>query len=1593
MKKHLLFKALLVFVVLLTSSAQAWAYRIKDAKIYYDDLKSQWGTNVVIAFGKGNDGTGDGHGCSVYSIGNITNTKLYYWSGSWGEDNQDWVSEIRFGKTSKTYDWYNYWRDSDTKQVRNLWQLYQTDLWEGVSGNYCESVYEQAVLYKSTGTGAGADLSKQAISTFPDDMNYTQSVYYSVREGAGSYSAALSSGATPAKLHMTSYEFVSGTYNAVSSVSPSDLAAGGTTYTRSFTAAHTATTQITVSNIADGYEFEGWYDAATGGNQLEDAEHLTYTYYPTATCNVYARFRKITYSLAGANWTTSGISWTEGTTRLMTTTDGITYSTTLTGEDTGGSTREFKLIKNQAWDGNAIAANTDGVTSSCINGTLGNSGDPNYNFTLTPYLSGTITISYNSSTKVLSVSCEAPTITFTKDGGEDGTSTQKTYSTTVTSSIETPSKTGYDFEGYWSDDATPIQVIDANGAWIANKSGYTDNSNPCKWTVNANHIFTAHWTEILHDVAVEAGAHGSVLTDEVEDIGIATESGNIGATADEGYHFVNWTLPTGVTAAGGYSETSNPIHINATADSKTITANFEANEYTITLDDRSATTAVSPSSVKATYDAHTLSSSITNPAKTGGYTFAGWYLEYETGSGIGTSQLINTSGSLNASVSTYTDGSGNWVNDGGVTVYARWKANANIGAFNFQYGSGTYYGSTWTVANFGDATNNKRTVDFTMPDPSSKKCYVGWGGDFIATGLGSGSGWSSEIDLTDVRLAPCTSATVGTATGAVGKLVIFDNSSSANLYVGFEPSGYAVGTADRDIALTAGADNFYYTDVVTISSTEADGNFQVKLATSSSYTTCGHGTAENASTVSGRKIKDDANIANGSKGVFQMWNNSNTNNFGLRFVTVYDVKFDLQGHGDAIDDYTDVRYNDKISAPTDPTADGYVFHGWFKEAGCVNEWDFASDVVTTGTTLYAKWTSNIGTIDKTTGTTDGVYRATYGETSISITTAPTNAGYEVEGYYLTYNSGFQSPFSNPIATKAGVLVENTPYTDEDGKWNYEGDAPTIYANWQPKSYTLKLYQNDGTEDYTSITVTMGSSTCDPDITAPTRTGYSFGGYYTEESGGTKVINTDGSKPVTTYFDGSARWQYDGNVDLYAHWTPVALSFTNGAGDGSWSTASNWSPACVPTIEHDVTINAETTISGSAVAKSVTIGSSGKVTIQPTGVLEVAGTVTNTDADKLIINTTTSSQGALICDLTSAPTATVNMSIPSGGFHLIASPTGGVKVSSTFAGSGIYTYAWEEGKGWDRRGYYDDFMGNEAILIYGQTSCIFSGILSNACGGSTRYTAEPADESAQGINMLANPLTAPIRIADMTISNSEDGAVHLYNGSWVGKAPGSAGEAVIPAMQGYGVISKSGGGSVSFTYDTAVRGASSKNAPLNAPKRTDSDILDHITLSVTTNDRKVDLELYENEQFTERIDVGWEAIYMEGDGRFGELYAIADEKMNILATPDLEGTVLGFVPGQAASYTISFEGDGKGYYLNDLDMQESTLIEEGNTYVFTPNESTNATRFVISKTPIHKTTTGNDAIYDGSKARKQMIDGILYIIRDGRIYDATGSLVK
>ncbi len=71
----------------------------------------------------------------------------------------------------------------------------------------------------------------------------------------------------------------------------------------------------------------------------------------------------------------------------------------------------------------------------------------------------------------------------------------------------------------------------------------------------------------------------------------------------------------------------------------------------------------------------------------------------------------------------------------------------------------------------------------------------------------------------------------------------------------------------------------------------------------------------------------------------------------------YTVKFNMKGHGEAIQD-TKVAWNQKVTAPSTPKAANYAFWCWCTDAECTTPYDF-SKVVTADITLYAKWTDGI----------------------------------------------------------------------------------------------------------------------------------------------------------------------------------------------------------------------------------------------------------------------------------------------------------------------------------------------------------------------------------------------------------------------------------------------------------------------------------------------------------------------------------------------------------------------------------------------------------------------------------------------------------
>lgn len=115
---------------------------------------------------------------------------------------------------------------------------------------------------------------------------------------------------------------------------------------------------------------------------------------------------------------------------------------------------------------------------------------------------------------------------------------------------------------------------------------------------------------------------------------------------------------------------------------------------------------------------------------------------------------------------------------------------------------------------------------------------------------------------------------------------------------------------------------------------------------------------------------------------------------------------------------------------------------------------------------------------------------------------------------------------------AGYTFNHWKYKNKSGEvtkfTSYE--AVSLYADCTVKSYTAKLDVNGGNELQTAEqTVTYDKSYKFP---VPTRTGYSFGGWY---SGNTQVTNSDGSS--------LANWTFTGDRTLSAHWNINSYSVT------------------------------------------------------------------------------------------------------------------------------------------------------------------------------------------------------------------------------------------------------------------------------------------------------------------------------------------------------------------------------------------------------------------------------------------------------------------
>ena len=145
------------------------------------------------------------------------------------------------------------------------------------------------------------------------------------------------------------------------------------------------------------------------------------------------------------------------------------------------------------------------------------------------------------------------------------------------------------------------------------------------------------------------------------------------------------------------------------------------------------------------------------------------------------------------------------------------------------------------------------------------------------------------------------------------------------------------------------------------------------------------------------------------------------------------------------------------------------------------------------------------------------------------------------------SSTFTAPVSDGLTRPDGNTGRYLMWLGSDGKLyapgdNVPADVTELTVQWTAPTYAVTLHANGGS--VSSDSVTTGADGKLASLPTPTRSSYSFNGWYTEKNGGTKVTTDTVFSANTTVY---AHWTYTGGGYYYPPVTYYTLRFETGGG--------------------------------------------------------------------------------------------------------------------------------------------------------------------------------------------------------------------------------------------------------------------------------------------------------------------------------------------------------------------------------------------------------------------------------------------------------------
>ena len=690
----------------------------------------------------------------------------------------------------------------------------------------------------------------------------------------------------------------------------------------------------------------------------------------------------------------------------------------------------------------------------------------------------------------------------------------------------------------------------------------------------------------------------------------------LSAITATGYTNTGWKADVAVKNGSNTISAGTLINNGTTVtltQATTFTAQWQANKYTITLDNQSATS-TGTTSVIATYDSNSnLTSAINVPSKTH-HNFGGYYTQTN---GNGT-QLIDSEGKFKAGVSGYTDADKIWKYANNITLYAKWTEKnlvryrtscecipptvtiKPITEFGWRYSIGetiglnaivegasgdcTYQWQKYVVDQWQDiagATSETFTKEkCTTDDGGSYRCVVNAGNDCIAESEPyyvrvftlNGYYYNEEIAANKIEW---TGENTGVATIHLGQsrtylFKVTDNEGKWFGYGDYAHFNYIVQPWQADCGIETG--NGTNTDIRLFTGPEGDYTFTINIEhalDNEPYVNIAVAYPEVEHPIAGygyvTKWWDNCYIHwwDNNDQALTEWGND------AKITTYTEICETEYYYFPIIDNYINLIIKDAAGDPSNTTGNQTQtgHSGWYITHDG-NSWgwhEFATYTITFDAN------GGNGTMDALSGicpTTDKTLT----------TNAFTRSGYTLAGWKANKNVTI-----NGVSVVAGTLI-----TDCATIQNIVSDI-TLTAQWTPKNITITWDANGGSVDPTTSTYTYDGTPVE--LPTPTRANYIFNGWFIAATGGTKITEVGTNNKPTE------------DVTYYAQWTEKSIPTFKWSADSY--TAALEADNTFPTLSNPNNLSVTYKSSDENVAKidvngNVILGAVGETEITATG---------------------------------------------------------------------------------------------------------------------------------------------------------------------------------------------------------------------------------------------------------------------------------------------------------------------------------------------------------------------------------------------------------